>query len=85
MNETVLTPKEAAELLKLTAQTVIRLSANGKLPGAKIGGRWRFNREELLKCCTSDRAPIVGKSSSRLTGEQFDALVKRVTRGSLNE
>ncbi|HCJ66945.1 MAG TPA: hypothetical protein DHV62_06365 [Elusimicrobia bacterium] len=44
----VLTLKETAELLKLRPEKVYLLAENGKLPGAKVGGRWRFVRKEIL-------------------------------------
>lgn len=44
----VLTLKETAELLKLRPEKVYLLAENGKLSGAKVGGRWRFVRKEIL-------------------------------------
>ena len=38
---------EVAELLQLHVMTVYRLSKEGKLPGFKVGGRWRFHRTTL--------------------------------------
>jgi len=44
----ILTLKETAELLRLNRKKVYFLVEQGKLPGAKIGGRWRFVRKEIL-------------------------------------
>ncbi len=38
---------EVASLLQLHAMTVYRLVREGKLPGFKVGGRWRFHRSAL--------------------------------------
>ena len=48
MNDEILTLKEVAEYLKLADKTAYRLAAEGKLPGFKVGGSWRFKREDVL-------------------------------------
>jgi excisionase family DNA binding protein len=45
--EAYLTAKEAAEYLKLAERTLVRLAHEGKIPGVKIGGQWRFRRALL--------------------------------------
>ena len=47
MTDQILTLKEVADYLKLTEKTAYRLVAEGKLPGFKVGGAWRFKREDL--------------------------------------
>lgn len=47
MTEEILTIKEVAEYLKLAEKTAYRLAAEGKLPGFKVGGSWRFQRGEI--------------------------------------
>lgn len=47
MNDEILTLKEVAEYLKLAEKTAYRFAAEGKLPGFKIGGSWRFKREDI--------------------------------------
>ena len=49
MADEILTLKEVAEYLKLAEKTAYRLAAEGKLPGFKVGGSWRFTRDELEK------------------------------------
>ena len=39
--------EEVAKVLQLHAMTVYRLAREGKLPGFKVGGRWRFHRSAL--------------------------------------
>ncbi len=48
----ILTAKEVAEYLQLTEITIYKYVTEGKIPGYKIGSRWRFEKEkidELLK------------------------------------
>ena len=47
MNDKILTLKEVAEYLKLAEKTAYRLAGEGKLPGFKVGGSWRFKKERL--------------------------------------
>jgi len=47
MNDEILTLKEVAEYLKLAEKTAYRLAAEGKLPGFKVGGSWRFKRQDI--------------------------------------
>ena len=48
----ILTTKELADYLKLTEVTVYKYASEGKIPGFKVGSRWRFDKgqiDELLK------------------------------------
>lgn len=47
MNDEILTLREVAEYLKLAEKTAYRLAAEGKLPGFKVGGSWRFKKEDV--------------------------------------
>ncbi len=47
MTDEILTLKEVAIYLKLAEKTAYRLAAEGKLPGFKVGGSWRFKREDI--------------------------------------
>jgi len=49
MADEILTIKEVAEYLKLSEKTAYRLAAEGKLPGFKVGGSWRFKTEDVHK------------------------------------
>lgn len=48
-NDSVLTVKEAADYLRLSEMTVLRLANQGVLPGAKIGRQRRFSKEVILR------------------------------------
>ncbi len=43
----ILTIKEIAEYLKVTERTIYRLAAAKQLPAFKIGGSWRFSRQDI--------------------------------------
>lgn len=47
-NKEVLTTKEVAALLKIRASTVQVLVRHGKIPGNRIGKRWRFIKADVL-------------------------------------
>lgn len=47
MIDEIMTLKEVAQYLKLAEKTAYRLAAEGKLPGFKVGGSWRFKREDI--------------------------------------
>ncbi len=49
MSDEILTLKEVADYLKLAEKTAYRLAADGKLPGFKVGGSWRFKKEDILQ------------------------------------
>ena len=45
----ILTLEEAAKMLKISEYTLRRYARRGAVPARKIGGQWRFSREELLE------------------------------------
>jgi len=47
MSEDILTIRDVAEYLKVTEKTVYGLAQKGKIPGFKVGGQWRFKREDI--------------------------------------
>jgi excisionase family DNA binding protein len=47
MNDEILTVREVAKLLKINEKTAYKLAAGGKIPGFKVGGSWRFERQEI--------------------------------------
>ena len=44
-----LTPNEISKILKLHPFTVTRLAREGKLPAFKVGGVWRFRKDQFEK------------------------------------
>lgn len=47
MIDQILTLKEVAAYLKLAEKTAYKLAADGKLPGFKVGGSWRFKSKDI--------------------------------------
>ena len=47
MDSEIITVTEVAAYLKLTQKTAYRLAAQGKIPGFKVGGSWRFRLSEI--------------------------------------
>lgn len=47
MTEDIMTMWEVADFLRLTEKTAYRLASEGKIPGFKVGGSWRFRKEEI--------------------------------------
>ena len=43
----LLTTKELAEYLKLTEVTVYKYANDGRIPGFKVGSRWRFDKDKI--------------------------------------
>ena len=41
-----LTPNEISKILRIHPFTVTRLAREGKLPGFKVGGSWRFRKDQ---------------------------------------
>jgi excisionase family DNA binding protein len=47
MTKNIMTMREVADFLRLTEKTAYRLASEGKIPGFKVGGSWRFRKEEI--------------------------------------
>ena len=43
----ILTTKELAECLKLTEVTIYKYAKESKIPGIKVGSRWRFDKDQI--------------------------------------
>ena len=50
----ILTAKELAEYLKLTEVTVYKYANEGKIPGFKVGSRWRFDKDKIDELLVRD-------------------------------
>jgi len=58
----LLTPNELSRILKLHPFTVTRLAREGKLPGFKVGGSWRFRKDEFVVWLAEQSPYKPGKS-----------------------
>ena len=59
MSDDILTIREVAEYLKVTEKTVYGLVQRRQIPGFKVGGQWRFRREDLDSWIASQTADTV--------------------------
>lgn len=46
-DDEIMTIKEVAAYLKLNEKTTYKLVADGKIPGFKAGGSWRFRIQDI--------------------------------------
>jgi excisionase family DNA binding protein len=51
----LLTAEEAAKYLRLHVKSIYRLAREGKIPGRKIGGSWRFHQASLEQWLTKGK------------------------------
>ena len=49
MMTAVMTLKEVAEYLKMKEVTIYKHAQEGKIPGFKVGSKWRFKKETIDK------------------------------------
>ena len=61
MDNDIITIKEVSAYLKLAEKTAYRLAAQGKIPGFKIGGSWRFRKSEIEDWLEKQRNTQEGK------------------------
>lgn len=47
MTDEILTLPDVAQLLKVAEKTIYTMAQKGLMPGFKVGGQWRFKREDL--------------------------------------
>lgn len=62
--ESVLTPEEAADYLRVDRETVYRRLRAGKLPGNKIGHQWRIGRADLDLFLLGKMRPLGAREGS---------------------
>ncbi len=76
--EAYMTAKEAAEYLKLAERTLVRLAHEGKIPGVKIGGQWRFRRallDEYLDTLAAESVGSSGAAPKQVIDAPFDEIL----------
>lgn len=59
MTDEIMTIKELAAYLKVTEKSLYRLLSNSKLPAFKVGGAWRFRREEIDKWIKTQEKELI--------------------------
>jgi excisionase family DNA binding protein len=70
----LLTTKQLQALLKVDRVTIYRMLSDGRLRGFKVGGQWRFSRQEIEAWLQARRAvPDVAEGSDLLSKEGFSS------------
>ena len=77
MKKELLTAREAAEYLNLNEKIIYRLLKEGRLPGARITGKWTFSRSQLRQWIESHSlegiSPFPLRSESKAESALFIA------------
>ena len=60
----ILTADEVAKLLRVTAQTALRLAKLGKTPAFKVRSEWRFSRDAIDQFMKSHKPFDDGREQS---------------------
>tara|TARA_B100000614_G_C14438363_1_gene449158 strand:+ start:723 stop:920 length:198 start_codon:yes stop_codon:yes gene_type:complete len=60
----IMTIREVAAYLRLAEKSVYRYAAEGKIPGVKIGGAWRFRRDEIEEYTKTKRNEKVSSNGN---------------------
>ena len=61
----ILTMDELAAYLKISKSTLYKLAVDGKLPGQKIGKRWRFHKDAIDEWVKSGTGTVASHKSGR--------------------
>lgn len=69
MNPEVMTLDEVARFLERDAREVLRLASRGYLPGRKVGGQWRFSRQEITQWVEKQMHAYTETELKKLEGE----------------
>ena len=57
----LMTIDEVADYLRINKKTAYRLAVDGKVPGFKVGGTWRFRRADIEDWIEREASPKRGK------------------------
>lgn len=69
----LLTTRQLQELLQVDRVTIYRMLGDGRLTGFKVGGQWRFSRQEIERWLEEQRATLEVAKLSVLTDESSSA------------
>ena len=61
----ILTIREVADYLKVTDRTIYRLAAAKQMPAFKIGGSWRFSRQDIDSWIQSQTAATLAEKPGK--------------------
>jgi excisionase family DNA binding protein len=58
MADELMTTRELREFLRLDRTTIYAMLKEGRIPGFKVGGQWRFSRREIEAWLSEQRAEM---------------------------
>ena len=61
----ILTLQQAAEMLQISDRTIQRMVKRGEMPGVRLGGQWRFERDQLKALVRGEWMPTPEPKSQR--------------------
>ena len=64
-SDDIMTIEALAEYLKISRSTLYKLVQDGRLPGQKVGKRWRFHREAIDEWLKQQPGHVTGSRSTR--------------------
>ena len=65
MGRTAMTVQEVAEYLNVDPKTVYRLVNRGNLPGFKVGGTWRFQKDDIDDWIAKQKEAAANRAGER--------------------
>ena len=63
------TPNDLAKILNLHPFTVTRLAREGKLPAFKVGGSWRFRKDQFERWIETQRIAVAKRQGLARKGK----------------
>jgi len=86
-NKEIISTEEACKLLGLSRQTLYKLSDAGKIPGKKVGGKYRFSRQEILNFIQQKNslAPNNEYKEWEIKGDFATAGIKKMAKRTFQE
>ncbi len=64
--DTLLTVKEVAAMLRVSAQTLYKMLEQGGIPAVKVGSQWRFERDKVRAWLEAQGASNNGEAGAAL-------------------
>ena len=64
-HDEIMTIEQLAEYLKISTSTLYKQVHGGRLPGQKVGKRWRFHKEAIDEWLKQHPVRTTGSQSSR--------------------
>ena len=71
MSGEIMTVQQLAAYLHVGTGKLYRLAQSGQLPGVKVGGTWRFRRDLIDACFTTDSPGLNNpQAASEITNQE---------------